>query len=279
VAYQIKRKIKYLRDSHSNSTDPDYGCELCVLTALYDPEFKALQRLPWGWSRRLLPGDATHYWEGCFAREGEEHKVVAAYASKIGMTFAATLAMKMIYEFRPRYLAMIGIAAGIRGKCTLGDAIVADPCWDWGHGKFKDSEGVTVFEPAPEQLSLDSFVRARLVSLAQSTEELESIRNGWPADNLGTVLGVHVGPMASGAAVLADRDHALMIQKQHRKVIGIDMEAYSVFAAAEQSKRPRPIPFVIKGVVDFADPLKGDSHQAYASYVSASLLKLLMERH
>jgi CheY-like chemotaxis protein len=148
-ASQIERKIRYLRDSNSSPTEPGYGCELCVLTALYDPEFKALQRLPWGWSRLTLPGDAGQYWEGQFSREDEQYKVVAAYASKPGMTFSAALAMKMISQFRPKLVAMVGIAAGIRGKCILGDAIVADPCWDWGHGKFKDSEAVTVFEPAP----------------------------------------------------------------------------------------------------------------------------------
>lgn len=95
---------------------------------------------------------------------------------------------------------------------------------------------------------------------------------------MGTVLRMHVGPMASGPAVLADRDHAPLIQRQHRKVLRIDMEAYAIFGAAEQASRPRALPFVIKGVVDFADPSNNDSRQAYAAYVSASLLKAFMEK-
>jgi nucleoside phosphorylase len=275
---QIRRKIDYLNDVEENPPRLEFDSELCVITALYDPEFKAVLALPWKWSMTEIRGDATQYWEGSFIRDDQPKRVVAAFANRMGMTFAATLAMKMIYQFRPRYLAMVGIAAGIRGRCSLGDAIVPDLCWDWGAGKFKESEGVPVFEQAPEQLCIDSFLKTRLQNLSHESAVLEQIRSSWPGEPLNSILRVHVGPMASGAAVLADRDHSVMIQKQNRKVLGIDMEAYAIFAAADQSSLQRPTPLVIKGVVDFADPKKNDRHQAFAAYLSANLLMALMER-
>lgn len=71
--------------------------------------------------------------------------------------------MKMILEFRSRYLAMVEIAAGIRDRCVFGDAIVAHPCWDWESGKFKDRESVTVIEPAPRAIECRLFHQSEIV--------------------------------------------------------------------------------------------------------------------
>lgn len=56
------------------------------------------------------------------------------------------------------------------------------------------------------------------------------------------------------------------------------MEAYSVFAAAEEASEPRPSAFALKAVVDFADGEKGDYFQTYGAYASAAVLQELCER-
>ena len=60
------------------------------------------------------------------------------------MTCAAATAMKVIYEYRPRYLIMVGIAAGI-GKIDstdkmYGDVLVPDIVWNYAAGKFVSPE-------------------------------------------------------------------------------------------------------------------------------------------
>ena len=82
-------------------------------------------------------------------------------------------------------------------------------------------------------------------------------------------LKMHVAPLASGSAVLADLITAGSVKEQHRQLAGIDMEAYSVFAAASESVLPQPKAFVLKSVVDFADPKKSDNYRDYASFTSA----------
>jgi nucleoside phosphorylase len=89
---------------------------------------------------------------------------------------------------------------------------------------------------------------------------------------------MRLGPFASGAAVLSDDETAQNIKQQHRQLVGIDMEAYAIFAAASESPMPQPKPFVLKSVVDFADSLKGDSHRTYAAYTSAQALRIFAER-
>jgi nucleoside phosphorylase len=57
------------------------------------------------------------------------------------------------------------------------------------------------------------------------------------------------------------------------------MEAYALFAATEEAGEPRPVPLVLKSVVDFADGKKNDQFQAYGSYASAQMLRLFAERY
>ena len=41
-------------------------------------------------------------------------------------------------HFKPKYIFMAGICAGIEGPVKLGDIIVTEQSWDYGSGKIKD---------------------------------------------------------------------------------------------------------------------------------------------
>jgi nucleoside phosphorylase len=77
--------------------------------------------------------------------------------------------------------------------------------------------------------------------------------------------------------LLADGITTERIKQQHRQLLGIEMETYGVFAAAEEATDPRPIAFSMKSVVDFADANKDDCFQKYASFTSAQALKYFVE--
>jgi len=70
-----------------------------------------------------------------------------------------------------------------------------------------------------------------------------------------------------------------MIKTQHRQLLGIEMETYAVFAAAEECFTPRPLTFSLKSVVDFADSNKDDRFRKYASFTSAQTLKHFVEKY
>jgi nucleoside phosphorylase len=107
----------------------------------------------------------------------------------------------------------------------------------------------------------------------------DRVKREWVGDAPSHSLKMHVGPLASGATVLADISTAGSIKEQHRQIAGIDMEAYSIFAAGADSVLPRPNVFVIKSVVDFADPEKSDDYREYASFTSARALEEFAKRH
>ena len=165
----------------------------------------AVLRLPWGWKLLDLQRDGTQYHEGWYPKDTGTRRVVGV-SPHMGMTAAAVLATKMIYSFTPRYLSMVGITAGMRGVCALGDVIAGDPCWDWGSGKYGVRDSKPRFEPAPIQIGLSSYVRGRLGTMARDQAFWDSVRNGWPGEPSDTVLRMLIGPFASSAAVLSDSD-------------------------------------------------------------------------
>jgi nucleoside phosphorylase len=278
-AEKLKRKVQHiLITKRDNTALPDYSSHLCVVTALQSPELTAILKLPWSWKQYDQFRDGTIYHRGEFQRNGKSNEVIAASAARMGMTAAAVLATKMIAEFKPRYIAMAGILAGIRGRCNLGDIIAADPGWDYGSGKMQVKDGKPYFLPAPHQIGLNSFIRGKLALMAQDAVVLDEIRRGWQGESPQHVLNMHIGPVASGAAVVADPSIAEDVMQQHRKVIGIEMETYGVFAAADEACFPQPKAFSLKAACDFADSEKNDTYQAYAAYTSAMTIRYFAER-
>jgi nucleoside phosphorylase/CheY-like chemotaxis protein len=278
---KLRKKIRYIALSKTGElVRPEYDVTLCVLTALKDPELDAVLRLPWNWSEMDRPSDCTIYHTGEYSVDGRRQKVVAANSPRMGMTSAASLAMKMIIQYRPRYIAMVGILAGVEGKCNLGDVVAADPSWDYGSGKYYVKDGQSLFAPFPYQIGLDSFLRANLSRLADDNSLLSGIRDAWPGLKPDTVLKLRVAPVACGAAVLSDkRILEDKIREQNLKVVGIDMESYGLMGAADESPLPATKAFCLKSVCDFANPNKDDNWQAYASYTSASILRAFCERY
>jgi len=276
-AQQLQRKVEYIQLSKRSSPVEEYGIELGVVTALASPELEAALQLPWGWKRRAVPADPANYFEGKFLKGGNEKQVIATSAPRMGMPAACVAAMKLITAFRPKYLAMIGIAAGIEGRCNLGDVVIADPTWDWGSGKIVASGEDANLLIAPHQLGLDPFLRAKLSSFAMNASVADDIRRGWIGSDRRNVMSIHIGPVASGAAVLADSTFTRRLLQQHRKLLAVEMETYAVYAACHDSVLPQPKSFSMKGISDFADEKKNDDGQQYAAYTSAQALKRFVE--
>lgn len=251
--------------------------DIAVVTALFSPELSAVLDLNYGWTERRLADDLTNYHFGSFDRDGQPVQILAASAGRKGMPSAAALASKIVERFRPKYIFMLGICAGVRGKTGLGDVIVADPSWDFGSGKMSEAEdGSPVFLAAPYQKALNPIVSQLAMNLASKAETAKSITAVWGGATPAGNLAIRVGPMASGAAVLAHSGAVLPIAAQNRELIGVEMEAYAVMAAADYAVGPQPTPVAIKSVCDFADAQKSDDWQAYAAFTSARFFDRLV---
>lgn len=274
---QLKNKIEYLITSKRNLTHSQkkaYIYDIAIITALRLTELESILNLQANWEPFTLPDDATEYFKGVFVKGDKKISVVAAAAPQMGMVAASVLTMKLVNNFRPKYIAMTGIAGGVKGVGNLGDILASDVSFDSGSGKIKtDENGNARFEPDYKSIELDTDIKEALNSCKGKREFLDDIKKAWQADKPNSELGIHIGPFASGAGVIENRHVLEEIKGHSRKLIGIDMETYGVFYAAKHCSKPRPISaFSFKSVSDFADPEKNDNFQKYAAFTSANFL-------
>jgi len=280
-AEQLRSGVTHLvgvMDQTSGRTD-DYRSHLVVVCALESPELDSILELPWSWEDRYVRGDDTKYHRGRLQRDGEERVIWAAYAARKGMPAAGVLATKMIYSFSPEYVVMPGVTASIAERASFGDVIVAEMCWDWGSGKWVTEDGDAKLLLAPHQAAPASNLLAKLRLLPKEVGVLAEVKQRWLGVKPKEELAVRVGPIASGSAVIGDRSFRARIVEQHRELLGIEMEAYAVFVAAQEAAEPRPKVFAMKSVMDFADSVKDDRYKGYAAYTSARVLQHFVEKH
>lgn len=280
----LKQHVEHLisaKEAASRQVQEEHGVDVCVLAALKNPELSALQDISeWSWKAKEMPDDPAGYYEGVFTdRSGDQRSIICTSASRMGLVATAISAMKMINHFRPKYIVMVGILAGVEGKVNIGDVIVADPAWDWGSGKRERHGENAFFVPSPHQVPLVPQLRALIEKVADNHKALGAIKGSWRGTSASSPIKVIAAPVASGAAVLADPLLVDNLKTQHRKVTGIDMETYALYDAANEASDLQPKVISIKAVSDFADEAKNDNYQPYAAYVSARVFKLLAEEY
>ncbi len=237
-------------------------------------EFESVLRFH-NWRAKTISGDDQIYDSSSFERDVKTRSLIHVKLPEMGMTSAAATATKLIYEFRPRYVIMVGIAAGVAQEGSLnqiyGDVVVPDIVWNYSTGKF-----VT---PAEAEISFGEvgFI-PRSTYLAIPNEVMPYIRRAAAAPE--NECHVHIGPMACGSSVVANRS---ILEKQiHTQLdttAGLDMESYAVVFAAIHASQPRPIPIIVKSVCDFADNQKTDIYQKFAAHTSCEFAKLLYEKY
>lgn len=275
---RIIKCVSYLKQSSSVPLEENtYHTDLAIICALEKPELEEVLKLPWNWQSPRPINDLVFVHDGHLVSNGRTIRVSACFAPRMGMVASALHAATMISALRPKIIAMCGICAGVRSKTKIGDIILADPAWDFQSGKRVKDGSSTKFSIAPHQLPIAAKIRTHVEQLRGDRTSLAEIytKFGSDAPNAPSIV---IGPLASGSAVLADGQIIEDIKLQHRELVGVEMEAYGVYAAAHAAS-PQPLYFALKSVCDFADPDKADNGQRFAAYTSASVLQLLMERY
>jgi nucleoside phosphorylase len=244
-----------------------YDVDVCIQTALRDPELRAAQSaIPLHWSPEEL------FTRGSVCRRAEHQtsnlriRVVCAHASQMGMVPASHLASELIRVFKPRIICMSGVCGGMSNDVRIGDVVIASRSWDWQSGKWT---GDGEFQMAPEQVSASN----RLASLVQGAEHVlktayETFEGKKPAYSPRII----VGPMCSGSSVISFAKLKSSLLLQHRKTAAIDMECYGLYYAAVNAADPVPQTICVKSVCDLADATKSPEYQEFCSYASAAVM-------
>lgn len=265
-----------LRSDNTESMKSQDKIDVVILCALKDPEFESLMQLPWYWEEFMPISDNVFVRKGFFYSNGKKITVAATHAQRMGMVTTAILSSYLINYFSPKVVAMVGICAGVKGKVNIGDVVFADPAWDYQSGKIVRENDITKFSSAPHHIIPSQMVRTWanvLSSDGNLQSHLKETVQGYE-----NKIGLVIGPMATGSAVLADENAIVEIKCQHRELVAIEMETYGLFSAAISSNRPQPLFFSMKSVCDFANSEKNDDYQLFASQASARCTQLFFEK-
>ena len=241
-----------------------------ALVFVTDTEEDAVMRM-YNWKKKRFKNDSQLYYVADETKNGM--RIIAARQDEMGMTASATLTMKLIYHFRPKYAVMPGIAAGALDESDdaqmFGDVILADMVWNYSNGKYVSKDKATIvfgelgFLPRPTAVSVDPEL------LPYFEKALRSKNNE---------THVHVGAMASGSAVVANRTILdKQVKSQFGTTKGLEMESYGVAYACAHATSPRPKAIICKSVCDFADSRKSDIYQKFAAYTSCEFVKLMLD--
>jgi nucleoside phosphorylase/CheY-like chemotaxis protein len=282
---QLKTIIYHLvktRQRFIQSTVKKHAYDVAIITALPTPEFEAILRLNKGvWEDVIIEDDFIKYYKTTFKEGDKTRTIIAATADQMGMTASSHLATKIILYFKPQYLIMGGIAAGIKDRgLGFGDILVAEQSWDYGSGKIvekpKNSESEIsdiYFLPDTRDIQLSAELKAKIADfkLTKATV-LDKIQNEWPSDTPTTKLQLHIGPIGSGSYVISSESTLAEIKEHQRKLLGVEMETFGVYYAAEHSPEPKTKAISIKSVSDYGDGTKNDKFQKYAAYTSANFI-------
>lgn len=248
--------------------------DICVLNALRSPELEAIYE---SWPLHLGPEKLLRRnilcRTGTISLDGIDRRVACSHLSQMGPIASAHAATALLTEFRPRVLLMTGFCGGFADHVNIGDVVVAEKSWDWQAGKWSD-EGMLA-------TSLDQRAAAsELVAAARGGEdELPGMHESFPGTKPEAVPKLVVGPMVTGSSVVASLDIQKVFRKQHRKMVGIDMECYGLYYAAENHAGAPVKTICIKAVSDLADRAKGNDFQSYCSHMSALVALEVVRRY
>ena len=128
------KKLQYIVNAENNhKIQVDYDYDIAIICALSDPEFTFIEELPVKWEKITVPNMTLSFYSTIFQKDDKLLRVIAATTNTMGMVPTTMLATQMIELFRPRYITMTGIAAGIDNEeISLGDLLIIDISWEIG---------------------------------------------------------------------------------------------------------------------------------------------------
>lgn len=271
---KIRNKVSYFMQAKKNMLDSSDIKEVvdCGIIVAVENEMDAVLRCGLSWEEIDNKPDSVIYYHA-ITKTGK--KIVLAQQQQKGLVAAAVLTEKLLEKFNPSLICMVGITAGREGEVKLGDIIVASESWDYGCGKIKagkDKDEI-ILEPEIHQIAIDT--KLQTLFMRKYNKDLYDIRSKWNEGNGREItedIKLHIGALASGAAVIQNEDIVTkFILPHNRKLLGLDMETYAVYYAAQNAINS-PKFLSIKAVSDYANKDKNDDYQKYAAFISIQFL-------
>ena len=258
--------------------EDDLYFDVAIINAL-DDEFDWMQKASNTKWYDFLINDVQYSSTKIRNTNNEEISVVAHSINKMGITYSSAVSTKILMMFQPKFLVMTGICAGLEGSVEKGDIIIPEYVFNYQEGDITE----TGFTPAFKFKQLDT----KISKLIRQTKDsyIFDIKNEWEQkyNNFGKMpagtFRVHnEKQLGTGSAVVKDEVILNDIKKNNQKdIIGLDMEGYSIFVAAEILEELNTTPILIKAVQDFANKEKDKDYRFFSCFASARYFFRLCE--
>lgn len=243
-----------------------YGADFGVITAL-QLEHEALLRVLPG-AREATFGSAgarVYHVADVPTATGRPYRVVCCMLNRMGNVESAIATADLLTSWRPRNVAMVGIAGGLRpNEQQIGDVVIA--------------RDLLYFE---EQKITPTGPRKRVVGVPASPillNRASSLSHNWQDLIPNDVLLPHklarapktwVGAVASGEKVFAAPGAAQGLLEINEKILAVEMESWGVASAALASTVKTNF-LSVRGISDLADNRKNDLAQPLAAMAAAA---------
>lgn len=241
--------------------------DFAIITALTVEREAVVCRLD-GVEQVQLDGEPLTFYVGKVRVPGDSSPFTVAVTQllEMGISDAAIATTRVINQWNPRNVLMVGIAGGVKGEAELGDVLVSRYAYYYEPGKAK----VEGFESRGRQFNSDLmlFGRAQHYEASEWKGEIHAARPNI-SNEKAELPSVRFGPIACGEQVIANLEVLDDIKAQCPKMIGVAMEGAGAAKGVINSGEP-PRYLEIRGVCDYAGPDKNDGWHEYAANAAAA---------
>lgn len=273
-----KRVVKILHDEEQARVEalpPD----VLVLTAL-DVELAAAKQALGvaADAEHATTENGLHIWKApVTTRGGKTASCVVACFAGAGNVDAASVTSMLLGELKPANVMMLGIAAGLREKCKLGEVVLAERVVAYDGAALIAGGEV---EQRPEITRLNMRVRQDVASYLSNRESVVTrLKESYKALGIVFPKNVEAGPVAegvmpktatvaSGEKLLRDPDKFLALRELHGKTEVAEMEGAGLFAACANFGKPV---LMVRGISDFGDSKKDNRFHLLAAKAAAAV--------
>ncbi len=229
----------------------------------------------------------------------DQYRCIATFAGEIGLVKASLITQRLISQWRPRTLVMLGIAAALSKDVRIGDVVIASQVDAYlenskaipatGRDGYVFSFSGEVYRSSSDLLNTIrnfEFAHGEFFQdwQARCTQELhqflpkEILEQLTARKRLRDQVQMFDGHLASGPTVGAALDFKDWLKTRDRKYLALEMEAGGLMAAVYDQADPKRT-LVLRGISDDGDEHKEELDKmgegAFRRYAMRNAIQLL----
>lgn len=230
---------------------------ICILTATTD-EYKSLKsKIPNSQPIPSSANDSQIYQRGTI--QGRNNLLINTVFTQChyqGLSSASNVATKMILNFKPKLMVMVGHAAGnknLKRTLNIGDILICKEAVDYDSVILSDKGAQIVVKEKPNPVKADATLIQLIRNFALDSDKMRQLKNKCVNfEIVSNELGFKEGKIISGDALARSSQWFDRIVRDNHEAIGLDMETFGLYYASENTIREnKPLFISLKSVSDF----------------------------